>query len=65
MEFSIEDFFSKYDQIKENYGLVPFTEKILSGKIHFCTVPVNSFPKKSQSYMFDTVVNGPLGQVIF
>ena len=50
---------------KKTMDLVPFTEKILSGKIHFCTVPVNSFPKKSQSYMFDTVVNGPLGQVIF
>ena len=50
---------------KKTVDLVPFTEEILSGKLHFCAVPVNSFPKKSQSYMFDRVVNGPLGQVIF
>ena len=27
MEFSIEDFFSKYDQIKENYGFSPIYQR--------------------------------------
>ena len=41
MKFSIEDFFSKYDQElmwpnpQETVELVTFTEEILKGKLHF------------------------------
>ena len=38
MKFSIEDFFSKYDQI-HTADLVTFIEEILNGKLHFlCSV---------------------------
>ena len=35
MKFSIKDFFSKCDQIRD---FVTFTEEILNGKLHFCAV---------------------------
>ena len=36
MKFSINDFFSKCDQIpQETADLVTFTEEILNGKLHF------------------------------
>ena len=35
MKFSIKDFFSKYYQIRRKLSLVPFTEEILDGKLHF------------------------------
>ena len=42
IKFSIKDFFSKCDQIRmqETADLVTFTEKILTGKLHFCAVRV-------------------------
>ena len=39
MKFSIKDFFSKRNQIQFPVKLVIFTEKILTGKLHFlCSV---------------------------
>ena len=35
MKFSIENFFSKYDQIYRPADLVTFTQEILNGKFHF------------------------------
>ena len=36
MKFSIKGFFSKYVQIhRKSADLVPFTEEILNGKLHF------------------------------
>ena len=36
MKFSIKDFFSKSDEIREQtVNLVTFTEEILNGKLHF------------------------------
>ena len=35
MQFSIKDFFSKCDQIRNPADLVIFTEEILNGKLHF------------------------------
>ena len=35
MKFSIQDFFSKCDQIRRPADLVTFTEEILNGKLHF------------------------------
>ena len=35
MKFSINDFFSKCEQIRKTVDLVIFTEEILNGKLHF------------------------------
>ena len=35
MKFSIKDFFSKCDQIRNTVDLVTFTEEILNAKLHF------------------------------
>ena len=35
MKFSINDFFSKCDQIGRKLDLLTFTEEILNGKLHF------------------------------
>ena len=50
--FSIKDFFSKCDQIHrklwiETADLVPFTEKTLNRKLHFCTVLVRTYKMTS------------------
>ena len=37
------DFFSKCDQIRRPADLITFTEEILNGKPHFCTVKVLKF----------------------
>ena len=48
MKLSIEDFFSKCDQI-QSADLVTFTEEILNGKLQFCAmihlVHAETFPK--------------------
>ena len=48
MNFPIEDFFSKCDQIRRTADLVTFTEEILNGKLHFlCSTysPFTSIPE--------------------
>ena len=50
MKFSINDFFSKCDQIRRKLqDLVTFTEEILNGKLHFlCSaITKNHMPKSS------------------
>ena len=45
MKFSIENFFSKYDQIYRPADLVTFTEEILHGKFHFlCSAVLMTLP---------------------
>ena len=43
MNFSIKDFFSKYDQIQSL--LATFTKEILNGNLHFCVKWNNSWVK--------------------
>ena len=38
---------------KETADLVTFTEEILNGKLHFCAVPMETFPSKE--YMNKTI----------
>ena len=65
-KFSIKDFFSKCDQIR---NLVTFTEEILNGKVHFfvqcpkfisCTCNSNFF----QNFYFECRVKYLRGKVI-
>ena len=57
MKFSIQDFFSNWDQIRCFLDLVTFTEEILNGKLHFlCSVIIN-FKKVLKLCCVITIVN--------
>ena len=58
MKFSIMDFFSKYNQIR-NFpaGLVTFTEEIRNGKLHFLSSEMKYLNQKTQSGIWDPVRN--------
>ena len=48
MKFSIEDFFSKCDQIPF-FGST-FTEETLNGKLHFCAVNLSAAARRNLMY---------------
>ena len=50
MNFSIKDFFSKYDQIQSL--LATFTKEILNGNLHFCVKWKNSWVKLCGGALF-------------
>ena len=51
MNFSINDFFSKCDQIQETADLFTFTEEILNGKLDFlCSANENGMNKAQSSW---------------